>query len=302
LANVESVLMAQDEPYGSASVHAQYEVFQAASLNNIKVMLDGQGADELLAGYHGCFHFHYRELAQSFRLAELTRVVLERKSWHGLGFRQQLSPYLHRLPAPLRLVLRTKDAEPPPLNWLSEEFNHSYSPANGNVLNEAMTAEGMEHVRTVGDYCHILTRRTSLPMLLRYEDRNSMHHGVEARVPFLDHRLVEFCLQLGSQHKIFGGDTKRILRRAMVERVPQSILKRRDKIGFATPEEQWFKGPLKAAILQGLEETLVAYPDYFDPKAVRRLANDMLDGTRRFDFKLWRIVLFGIWGRANRMS
>ena len=156
--------------------------------------------------------------------------------------------------------------------------------------------------RSLGDYCVILTRATSLPMLLRYEDRNSMAHSIEARVPFLDHRLVEFALRLGNQNKIVGGDTKRVLRRAMADILPQEVLMRRDKIGFATPEETWFKGPLRKSIEAGIEATLTMYPDLLNAQATRQFAREMLDGRRPFDFSLWRIAVFGIWGRAYGMS
>jgi asparagine synthase (glutamine-hydrolysing) len=148
----------------------------------------------------------------------------------------------------------------------------------------------------------VLTRTTNLPMLLRYEDRNSMAHSIEARVPFLDHRLVEFALKLGDQHKIVGGDTKRVLRQAMASFLPDQVRNRRDKLGFATPEETWFRGPLRKAVEAGVEETLALYPDLLAPDAVRTHMRQMLDGARPFDFSLWRIFIFGKWGKAYGMA
>jgi asparagine synthase (glutamine-hydrolysing) len=147
----------------------------------------------------------------------------------------------------------------------------------------------------------VQTRSTSLPMLLRFEDRNSMAHSIEARVPFLDHRLVEFALRLGDQHKIVGGDTKRILRRALGDLLPADILNRRDKIGFATPEETWFKGPLRSQVEAGIERTLQLYPELFAADSVRAQAKQMLDSKRPFDSLLWRIVIFGKWGETMGM-
>ncbi|MBK8196765.1 MAG: hypothetical protein IPK75_00230 [Acidobacteria bacterium] len=170
------------------------------------------------------------------------------------------------------------------------------------ALSSVLAHEGSPKPRTLGEYCVILTRALNLPMLLRYEDRNSMAHGVEARVPFLDHRLIEFCLQLGDQHKISGGDTKRVLRRAMEGLLPRSVQQRRDKIGFATPEEIWFRGPLRAQISAGVEATLRNYPDLFNAAAVRQHTSEMLSGTRPFDFSVWRIYLFGRWGDMFGMN
>ncbi|MBK8196764.1 MAG: asparagine synthase (glutamine-hydrolyzing) [Acidobacteria bacterium] len=82
--DTEIVLRAQDEPYGSTSIVAQYNVFRAARENGIKVMLDGQGADELLGGYHGCFPYHYRGLVRQMKFLSLVRAMQERKAWHGI--------------------------------------------------------------------------------------------------------------------------------------------------------------------------------------------------------------------------
>ncbi len=301
--DVEAILRAQDEPYGSTSIHAQYHVFRKARELGVKVMLDGQGADEIMGGYHGCFHYHYARLIRGMQIGELLRTLNERKQWHGLGYRAQMAPFTGRLPGPLRAALRPPGmAIPPADNWMGTELLNAHAPLGGSVLSQAMASEGFSQPRTLGEYCVILTRTTNLPMLLRYEDRNSMAHGIEARVPFLDHRLVEFALRLGDQHKIVGGDTKRVLRRAMTGVLPDAIRDRRDKLGFATPEETWFKGPLRKRVEAGIEDTLALYPGLLASDATRKFARQMLDGQRPFDFSLWRIVVFGIWGRMFGMS
>ena len=123
-----------------------------------------------------------------------------------------------------------------------------------------------------------------------------MAHSIEARVPFLDHPLVEFDLALGNDHKIVGGDTKRVLRKGMNGVLPEVVKERRDKLGFATPEQVWFRGPLRGLIEEGIETTLARYPGLMNADGVRALAKDMLDGDRNVDFTLWRIVNLGIWG------
>jgi asparagine synthase (glutamine-hydrolysing) len=144
--------------------------------------------------------------------------------------------------------------------------------------------------------CVVLTFSANLQMLLHWEDRSSMAHSIEARVPFLDHRLVEFALALGNDHKLVGADTKRVLRRAMHDVLPPAVRERRDKLGFATPEETWFRGPLKPLICDGIEATLRRFPGLLDARATRALAGDMLGGRRPVDFTLWRIVNMGLWG------
>jgi asparagine synthase (glutamine-hydrolysing) len=297
--DVEAIAWAQDEPYGSTSIHAQYHVFRTAREAGVKVMLDGQGADETMGGYHGCFHFHYARLVRQLRLIEFIQTLAERKAWHGLDYRTQLAPFAGRLPAPLqRLVAPTATAVPPMPDWLGSDILRANAPIEGSVLAQAIAINDLPPAKTLGEYCVALVQTTNLPMLLRYEDRSSMAHGIEARVPFLDHRLVEFLLRLGHQHKIVGGDTKRVLRSAMGDVLPEMILNRRDKLGFATPEEAWFKGPLRKKIEAGVEDMLDLYPELLVPDATRKFARQMLDGERPFDFTLWRIVVFGIWGRV----
>lgn len=302
--DADRIIRAQDEPYGSTSIHAQYHVFRAARAAGVKVMLDGQGADEILGGYHGCFHFHYLRLVREFRLAELLKTLNERKAWHGASRRAQLAPFLGRLPPGLRRLASAPGARavPPQPDWMGTALLRAHGPREGSVLEEARAMWGLPPVRSLGDYCLALTRATNLPMLLRYEDRNSMAHSIEARVPFLDHRLVEFALRLGDRWKIVGGDTKSVLRRAMDGILPDLVRDRRDKLGFATPEEAWFRGPLRNEVEASVERTLRLFPDLLAREATRAFARQMLDGERPFDFSLWRIAVLGIWGKAYGMT
>ena len=121
-------------------------------------------------------------------------------------------------------------------------------------------------------------------------------------MPFLDHRLVEFSLALGNRHKIEGAETKRVMRRAMEGVLPERIRARRDKLGFATPEAAWFRGPLAGAMRDGVEATLRRFPGLFDAARTRALADGMLSGRLRLDFTLWRIVNLGIWGERFGLS
>ncbi|MBY0421283.1 MAG: asparagine synthase (glutamine-hydrolyzing) [Parvularculaceae bacterium] len=291
--DLDAVLGAQDEPYGSTSIHAQMHVFRAAKAAGVKVMLDGQGADEILGGYHGCFHYHYVRLIRQARAGALLRTLVERKAWHGAAIRNQLDFAIRRLPPRLAAALGRPPVAPeqPFLRWGGDD----------DVLAGALAAHGLERPRDLGQYCVALVATASLPMLLRYEDRNSMASSIEARVPFLDHRLVEFSLRLGWRHKIVGGDTKRVLRAAMTDILPDSIRLRRDKIGFATPEEEWFRGPLADEVTRRTKATLAAFPDAFDSDAALAAVRARLDGARPFDFLPWRLIAFGAWAEKFGM-
>lgn len=292
----------QDEPFGSTSIFAQWCVFEEARRAGVKVMLDGQGADEQLAGYHFGFRYHFATLARQGRLLEMLRTIRERQAYHGASVSEQLQRYVAPLlPAGLAGFLRRKQTELMQHDWLGSQLLRERGNPAG-ALAVAAAELGLPEPTDIRNHCLTMTFASNLQMLLHWEDRNSMAHGIEARVPFLDHPLVEFSLALGNDHKIVGGDTKRVLREAMRGVLPESVRLRRDKLGFATPEQAWFRGPLRGLIHEGVETTLRRYPDLLNAAGVRSLRDDMLDGAQPVDFKLWRIVSLGIWGERFGVS
>lgn len=292
----------QDEPFGSTSIFAQWCVFGEASRAGIKVMLDGQGADEQLAGYHFCYPYHMADLIRQGAAATLLRTLGERRRIHGTALldqvRQAAVPFLS---APLRRNLAARHEGKPNHGWLAPELASALR-SEPSALEVAASANGLSEVADLASHCVVLTFAANLQMLLHWEDRNSMAHSIEARVPFLDHRLVEFTLGLGGDHKLVGADTKRVLRRAMRGILPPMVSERRDKLGFATPEQSWFRGPLQGLIRDGVEATLRRFASLFNAPGARRLVSEMLDGARPVDFKLWRIVNLGIWGERFGVS
>ena len=292
----------QDEPFGSTSIFAQWCVFEEARRVGVKVMLDGQGADEQLGGYHHSFSFHLAGLIKQLKLAEALRTMRERQAWHGVPIAQQAKHALiPLLPTGLAGMLRNRHRALTQHDWLGGELLQAQG-SDRTAFERARIELGLPPVTDLRTLCMNLTYGSNLSMLLHWEDRNSMAHGIEARVPFLDHPLVEFSLALGNDHKIVGGDTKRVLRRAMEAILPPAVLQRRDKLGFATPEQAWFRGPLKGMMTEGVEATLARYPGLFNADGVRALAADMLEGRKPVDFLLWRIVNLGIWGDRMRAT
>jgi asparagine synthase (glutamine-hydrolysing) len=181
------------------------------------------------------------------------------------------------------------------ISWLDGEALRPH--LGRSAFDTARERIGLPPIAGIGDLCVVLTQAASLAMLLHWEDRNSMAHGIEARVPFLDHRLVEFSIALGERHKLVGGDTKRVLRRAMDSILPPMVRHRRDKIGFSTPEDAWFRGPLRDLVRGGVEQTLNLYPGLLNRGGVELHAEGMLAGRIPVDNSLWRIINLGIWGR-----
>jgi asparagine synthase (glutamine-hydrolysing) len=139
--------------------------------------------------------------------------------------------------------------------------------------------------------------RTNLQMMLRSADRSSMAHSVESRVPFLDHRLVEFALGLPAEFKIGGGVTKRVLRAAMSGVLPDRIRDRVDKIGFETPESQWLTGDRRVWFRSQLEQA-VEISNRLVPASTLIRMDAMARGTRPFDREPWRAISLGQWMRA----
>lgn len=286
----------QDEPFGSTSIFAQWCVFEEARRAGVKVMLDGQGADEQLAGYHSGFSHYMATLTRKRQFGRLLTTILERNRYHGAPIAEQVKHYLISvLPPAVVGALRRRHRALAQHDWLGTDLLRARG--NPRTVPELISDElGLPSVKDIRTLCLTLTYGSNLPMLLHWEDRNSMAHSIEARVPFLDHPLVEFDLALGNDHKIVGGDTKRVLRRGMASILPEIVRDRRDKLGFATPEQIWFRGPLRGLIEDGIEKTLVRYPGLMNADGVRALSKEMLDGDRPLDFTLWRIVNLGIWG------
>ena len=295
LTDLPALVRHQDEPFPSASVYSQFRVMKMARATGVPVLLDGQGGDEVLAGYH----YHYgpylaevaarRGLAAALREAGRAREVTGRPWSFFLGL---LAYHAVRLPAGVQawaVRQRATQGRVPP-----EVLAPDYAARAGGVRVERHRPRaGLRAELRAG----LVT--TSLPALLRYEDRSSMAFSVEARTPFLDYRLVERAQGVPAAHLIHDGWTKAILREAMAGIVPETVRRRGDKLGFATPETRWLRelapqvrewlGP--ASRLGGrLEPTAV--------QAWRSLPDDEL--ARRPG--LWRLVSAELWMRHVEAS
>jgi asparagine synthase (glutamine-hydrolysing) len=289
--NLEKVLdrliWHMDEPFGSTSCYAQWEVFALARANNVPVMLDGQGADEQLAGYHGYFAARLAGLFRSCRIPSLFREISGMKRLHGYGWGRSLA-YLANGILPLRLRdwargRLGRDNEAP--SWLKE---HRELP--GDI-------RGLLYSEDWGDMRQLSRTKllaSHLPMLLRWEDRNSMAHSIEARVPFLDHRLVELVLSFPDSTKIHGGVTKLVLREAMEGVLPEKTRTRMDKKGFVTPEREWIAnkwGTFADAALDAANHM----KSLVNPEALARTVRRQIEGYKPFSLLPWRLICLNAW-------
>ncbi|HEX4849205.1 MAG TPA: asparagine synthase (glutamine-hydrolyzing), partial [Puia sp.] len=212
----------QEEPFSSSSIYAQYRVFELAATHKTKVLLDGQGSDEVLAGYSKYIHWFLQELLRSKFLAfwkeknNLTQNSIEFK-W---GIKNYAAAYF---PLQASRQLERKEANKSQKNQdITEAFKEAWF--DRQSLYKPI-------VFSLNDILYFNTCQSGLDELLRYADRNSMAHGREVRLPFLNHELVEFIFSLPSSFKIHAGWTKYLLRKCMQSELPDQIVWRKDKIG-----------------------------------------------------------------------
>jgi len=278
----------QDEPFGSTSIYAQWNVFKLAADNGVKVMLDGQGADEQLAGYHGFFAPYLARLFRRGKWLRLIREMRQLKQHHGYSLAtasMMIASML--LPHPvcdeMRRMLGKSHAAP---DWLDMD---------------RLGAEPIDPFYAMGCRTDSVQRlsyaqltRSNLQMLLHWEDRDSMAHSVESRVPYLDYRLVEFVLGLPDSFKISDGVTKHVLREGMRGILPEKIRMRMDKLGFVTPEEVWVKEHCPLKFREEVGAALAASGGVLRQSALG-IFDKMVNGHHPFNFTFWRLISFGAW-------
>jgi asparagine synthase (glutamine-hydrolysing) len=232
----EELCYYQEQPFGSSSVYAQYKVMQRARAEGITVLLDGQGADEILAGYNKYLHWYLQELTGRFRFgfAMQERVRLQQNHYSfQWGFPNYVASFLPVLAnAQLEEIERKRILVHP-------HISRDYARANYDPYYSVYKPP----VSKLNDMLYFNTMQQGLGELLHYADRNSMAFGREVRLPFLNHELVEFIFTLPSELKIHNGFTKWLLRVAMAERLPESIVWRTDKVGYEPPQKNWMEHP-----------------------------------------------------------
>lgn len=244
---LDKILEIQGEPIGSMSPLVQYFVMKEAKKNNLTVMLDGQGADELFAGYTHYIDTYFKELSGNLHWRKLYRKYKEHMAFserdikHKIlikiifkGVLEKILPqkiYEHR-------IKRNK------LKLFKEGvFEKYYDGKRVKLPKRLSLKESLLYSTTI----------SSLPNLLMYEDRNSMAFSIEARVPYLDHNVVEFMASLKTDQIYEVMISKVILRKISERYIPEDIAWRKDKIGFAAPEKKWMQ-KLKTEIHNRLSE------------------------------------------------
>lgn len=291
-ADLDDMIRAQGEPFGSTSIYAQYRVFKLARKHGITVTLDGQGADEMLAGYRGYPGSRLHSYVERGDWLELLQFLRAWSQWPGCSMGSGAKALVGQLvPGSLRSIALKMVGHDPAPSWLNSRYfrergvrfaGHGWSSENSDAVGRRLVSALRQSLTGQG-----------LNALLRHGDRNSMRWSVESRVPFLTTDMAEFLLSLPEHYLISPqGKTKHIFRAAMRGIVPDEILDRKDKVGFATPEQAWLK-QLGSKVFDWLS----AADDlpFLNAAACRSEVKSIIDGSRPFDFRAWRLVNYCRW-------
>lgn len=230
LSDLDKLIYQQEEPFASASIFASWSVYSEVRKKGIKVLLNGQGADELF-GYDYMAAFYFYELFVKFKCATLIKELYAFATKQVFGVRFTFTLFAFLL-APAFLKQRLIRASG---TLATKKFLKRYSAASSFYTRFFNSKTLNENVRN-----HLLYK---LHHLLRVEDKNSMFFSVEGRVPFLEKELVEYSMNIPSAYKVRNGEVKSILRDVMRPLLPVAINNRKDKIGYATPMDDWFRTP-----------------------------------------------------------
>jgi asparagine synthase (glutamine-hydrolysing) len=287
LKDIKNLIYCQDIPIWSTSTYAQYRVMQLIKENNIKVVLDGQGGDELFAGYEAYYFYYLQDILRNQGLnafikasKEIQKLVPSIKQY----FKQLvLKEYLFKLPAQQQLTARLSIH--PELKYLNKDFLNSHidrlnnKPEVPSSLNKALAYD---------------FTNTLLKVYLKCEDRCSMWHSVESRTPFSDDiNLIEYVFSLPYKYKIQQGQLKPLLRKAMEGIVPQQVLDRKDKKGYLTPGPTWL-ADIKDDLRYVFENSVI--DNYIDRKKILKDYDKLFNNPGKPDNgRIFKLIAFPLW-------
>jgi asparagine synthase (glutamine-hydrolysing) len=281
---MEALTWHQDEPFYSSSIYAGWCVMRLAKECGVTVLLDGQGGDEILAGYHSYFAAYYTYLLKRFRFPKAITSLKSYVADHG----RHLMPVVFASLLPVWLRSAVMQRRRP--RALREEFQNKWHKPPAQMARKF-------HDDVHQSLYETLTQ-TILPQLLRYVDRNSMAFSREVRLPFLDHRLVEFLFRTPVEQKISGSTTKVVLRNSISGIVPEEIRNRKDKLGFAPPEVSWLSGPLRPWVEEMFSSAEFMRREWCDPVIVNSVWRRFLRGETWFYTSVWRWLSLEMWART----
>jgi len=289
LETLDAMVAAHGEPDQGIGVYSQWKVMELAA-PHVTVLLDGQGGDELLAGYP---FFYPTFLGMLLRRGRLLRALGEYKAYRPYA-RDDLGRMALKSGFPfVDDLLRGVRG--------NVSFDHDLAAVNPEIRAAGAAAAPPRFVPTSGDALsrHLQSTISSklLQSLLYFEDRNSMAFSIEARVPFLDRRLVEFCLALPAEEHLRDGHTKSLLRRSLAADLPERIVRRRDKKGFPTPFSEWLRGGLMRGVRQILLDPRTIGRGVLDPQRVAERLDRHENGAADHAVEIFNWLVLETWFR-----
>ncbi|MFC1643526.1 asparagine synthase (glutamine-hydrolyzing) [Chlamydiota bacterium] len=282
--DLEDLIYTQDIPFGSTSIYAQYRVMQLAKEKNIKVLLDGQGGDELFTGYTPCYIPFFSEIIKNLDLKTFSSEIINSKN-SPLKNTSLLNGifqiYKNKIiPTKLKNFIRNNK------NYNHLYLNHDFLDQHkSRLFNQYQLPTSLNKMlfKYISGVC--------LKNLLKYEDRNSMRFSVESRTPFADDKhLIEHVFKIPSSYKIHHSWSKYILREATKNILPREIRLRKDKVGFITPENNWLKNnALRSYITKDLDK-------FIDTNRLLKDWDMLLTSKPRIGFSnLWKFINIAVW-------
>jgi asparagine synthase (glutamine-hydrolysing) len=277
----ESFIDAHNEPVPDTSPYVQYKVMELAK-KHVTVTIDGQGADEQLGGYHYFFGSYYVELLRKFNIPKLVT-----ENYHYVKDHRSLNSLKY--------------------------FAYYLAPSSGQKMIDykrtpSLNKHFVGEMEATSDLGEMLYKPSSLQQsflqhfehklehLLRWEDLNSMHFSIEARVPFLDYRLVEHTLSLPADRVIRHGTTKYILREALKDVLPDKIYRRKDKKGFSNPRDKWFRSPKFQELIKSIiHSKSFAELGYFNPETAQKRYQLHLENKIDISKEIWKWINMAVW-------
>jgi asparagine synthase (glutamine-hydrolysing) len=291
VADLNRLVYVQDQPMGSTNMYAQYLVYGLAHHKGIKVVLDGQGADELLGGYN---HFYLHRVQTLIRQAHFKGLVsfLVGASRVQPGFRglnTLARAVVGMLPADVAALLKGLGGWESVPRWVNKRW------VRRQQVNDHTPYRNGQRPKSLRAALHRSLMLESLPMLLRWQDRNSMAHSVESRVPFLTPQIAQYLLSLPDEYLIsMDGTRKSVLRSAMRGIVPDSVLVRLDKVAFGSPVRAWVR-QLAPWIDKVVRDGMVDAIPALDAGVVKGVCADVLAGRQFNEYILWRWISLIKW-------
>lgn len=290
--SLPQVLRAHDEPFHSMTALVGYQLMRRTAESGIKVVLNGQGADETLGGYGSYFSNYWHSLVRRAALGRLVRDLREWTDAHGrpllpelLGvLRRHLLAGLHRLPPYRRASEERWRRRIERQRWVAPALRRCAKPPRYPRYDlDSALVWSVEH--------------DPLPTYLRVEDRNSSAHSIEGRVPFLDHRLVSLAFSLPPEWRLRGAMNKYVLREAMRNRIPESVRARGDKMGFPVAATNWFRGELLDPVREVLNDPAFARTEGIDAAELRRMLAEHQSCQADHSMPILRAVQWHHWQR-----